>query len=219
MDTRGQGWNSGGYDSTPDHAPEAGANHTPGFMTSGLTDPKSYYYRRVFTDAVRCLEAARANPLVDASRIVVTGGSQGGGLSIAAAGLAPYAGIDLVGCAPDVPFLCHFQRALKITDAMPYGEISRYLAGWRDQVSLAYRTLSYFDGVNLGRRATTPALFSVALMDNVCPPSTVYAAYNFYGDRAGVPDKSINVYSHNNHEGGADYQTQARLDWFAKRFT
>jgi len=219
MDTRGQGWRSGGYDSTPDLAPQAGLHHSPGFMTAGLTDPNDYYYRRLYTDTVRCLEAVRSNPLLDASKIVVTGGSQGGGLSIAAAGLAPYAGIDLLGCAPDVPFLCHFERALRITDRDPYGEIARYLAGWRDLVPTAYRTLSYFDGVNLARRAQAPALFSVGLMDLTCPPSTVYAAYNFYGERADpVPEKSINVYSHNDHEGGGDYHTQVRLDWLHKLF-
>ena len=219
MDTRGQGWNAGGYASTPDDAAEAGYNHAPGFMTSGLDDPKNYYYRRLYTDTIRCLDAVSGNPLVDRSKIIVTGGSQGGGLSIAAAGLASYADIELLGCAPDVPFLCHFQRALKITDAAPYSEITNYLHGWRDQVETAYRTLSYFDGVNLGHRAAAPGLFSVGLMDATCPPSTVYAAYNFYGDQAAEPPvKSINVYSHNNHEGGGDYQTQAKLDWFAKLF-
>ena len=219
MDTRGQGWNAGGFESTPDDAAEAGFSHAPGFMTSGLDDPRAYYYRRLYTDTIRCLEAASSSPLVDGSKIIVTGGSQGGGLSIAAAGLAPYAGIELLGCAPDVPFLCHFQRALKITDNAPYSEITNYLHGWRDQVDVAYRTLSYFDGVNLARRSATPTLFSVALMDATCPPSTVFAAYNFYGDQSGsVPEKSINVYSHNNHEGGGDYQTSAKLDWFAKIF-
>lgn len=219
MDTRGQGWSTGGYESTPDLAPDAGLHHAPGFMTAGLTDPMAYYYRRLYTDTIRCLEAVRSNPLVDSSKIGVTGGSQGGGLSIAAAGLAPYAGIDLVGCAPDVPFLCHFERALKITDRDPYHEITRYLAGWRDLVPTAYRTLSYFDGVNLGKRATAPALFSVGLMDQTCPASTVYAAYNFYGEsNVSAPEKSINVYSHNDHEGGGDYQMKQRLDWFAKVF-
>jgi cephalosporin-C deacetylase len=219
MDTRGQGWRSGGYDSTPDQAPEAGDHHAPGFMTAGLTDPRSYYYRRVYTDAVRCLQAAAAHDRVDPDRIGVTGGSQGGGLSIAAAGLAPYLGIDLAGCAPDVPFLCHFERALKITDAHPYGEISGYLAGWRDEVAGAYRTLSYVDGVNLAKRAKAPTLFSAGLMDTICPPSTVFAAHNYYGEYTDpTPEKSIKVYSHNNHEGGGDYQVQERLDWFGKRF-
>ncbi|GAB3920822.1 acetylxylan esterase [Microlunatus endophyticus] len=218
MDTRGQGWASGGYESTPDLSSDAGLHHTPGFMTAGLTDPKAYYYRRVYTDTVRCLEAVRGNPLVDSSKIVVTGGSQGGGLSIAAAGLAPYVGIDLAGCAPNVPFLSHFARAIQITDRDPYHEITRYLAGWRDLVPVAYRTLSYFDGVNLGKRAKAPALFSVGLMDLTCPPSTVYAAYNFYGEDGGNPEKSIDVYTHNDHEGGGDYNTGRRLEWFAELF-
>lgn len=218
MDTRGQGWSVGGHSSTHDVSPDAGINHTPGFMTAGLGSPDTYYFRRVYADAVRMLEVARGSRLVDPDAILVTGGSQGGGITIAAAGLAPLAGIELAGAAPDVPFLCHFQRAVELTDAKPYGEITEYLAAWRDRVDVAYRTLSYFDGVNLSRRATAPALFSVALMDPVCPASTVFAAYNFYGEAAGA-DKAINVYSHNRHEGGAGYQVAAQLDWFAERFS
>jgi cephalosporin-C deacetylase len=219
MDTRGQGWSVGGGSSTPDSSIDAGLIHTPGFMTAGITDPASYYYRRVYADAVRLLEAARECPLVDPAKIVVTGGSQGGGITLAAAGIAPLAGIDLLGAAPDVPFLCHFRRATQLTDRLPYAEITEYLAGWRDHEDVVYRTLSYFDGVNLGRRATASALFSVGLMDDVCPPSTVFAAYNHYGSRAsGDISKDIEVYSHNQHEGGAGYQLNAQLDWFGRLF-
>ncbi len=223
MDTRGQGWNrtAGGPSSTVDWAAEAGLNSSPGFMTSGVTDPRQYYYRRVYTDAVRLLDAALALPdVVDSSKIILTGGSQGGGITIAAAALAALSGIDLVGAAPDVPFLCHFRRAVELTDARPYGEITEYLAGFRDHAEQAYATLSYFDGAVLGRLATTPTLFSVALMDAVCPPSTVYAAYHAYGADAAEPvtDKQIRVYPHNGHEGGGPYQVDAQLDWFADRF-
>jgi cephalosporin-C deacetylase len=164
------------------------------------------------------LEVARDSDFTDAGRIIATGGSQGGGITLAVAGLAPLAGIELAGAAPDVPFLCHFRRAVELTDSRPYSEITQFLAGWRDQEDVAYRTLSYFDGVNLGRRATAPTLFSVGLMDPVCPSSTVFAAYNFYGEAAGAA-KDINVYSHNEHEGGAAYQVDAQLDWFAQRFS
>jgi cephalosporin-C deacetylase len=219
MDTRGQGYSAGGPSGTPDDSAYAGLNHTPGFMTAGISDPETYYYRRVYIDAVRALEAVRTSPFVDPDKIVVTGGSQGGGISIAAAGLAGLAGIKLLGCAPDVPFLCHFQRAVEITDKDPYAEITRYLKGFRDQVEPVYRTLGYFDGVNLGGLATAPALFSVALMDQTCPPSTVYAAYNSYGTSSDVEvGKDIKVYSHNNHEGGQTYQQDAQLDWFANVF-
>src|SRR5512139_2861139 len=87
MDTRGQGsaWSPGDTPDLPD-----GANpFTPGFMTQGVLDPHTYYYRRLYADTVRAIEAARAFPAVDAQRIAVTGGSQGGGLTLAAAALDP----------------------------------------------------------------------------------------------------------------------------------
>ena len=217
MDTRGQGWASGGSSETEDSATEAGANHVPGFMTAGVLDPARYYYRRVFADAYRMLDVVAALPHTDAARMLVTGRSQGGGITIAVAGLAGLTGVPLLGAAPDVPFLCHIQRAVELTDENPYGEITRYLAGWRDRAATAYRTLSYFDGANLGRFASVPALFSVALMDLVCPPSTVYAAFNHWGGETEVR-KQIVVYGHNGHEGGEAYQVDIQLDWFAERF-
>jgi cephalosporin-C deacetylase len=69
--------------------------------------------------------------------------------------------------------------------------------------------------VNFARRATAPALFSVGLMDPICPPSTVYAAYNHYGSRAGGVAKAIEVYEFNEHEGGAGHQFTRQLPWLA----
>jgi cephalosporin-C deacetylase len=211
MDTRGQGWKVGGEVGTPDHAIDAGLSHAPGFMTVGILDPATYYYRRVFTDAVRLLAVAAAHPRVKADQIILTGGSQGGGITLAAGALAHLVGVVPIGIAPDVPFLCHFARAVALTDKDPYAEITRYLAGWRDHAATAYRTLGYFDGVNFARRATAPALFSVALMDEICPPSTVFAAYNHY-----AAEGDIVVYPHNNHEGGEDHQVLRQLEWFAE---
>ncbi len=195
MDTRGQGsvWRHG---DTPD-LPVDGANPSvPGFMTQGIQDPRTYYYRRVFTDAVRAVEAARSNPAVDPDRIALTGGSQGGGITVAVSGLVP----DVTAVMPDVPFLCHYRRATEITDRHPYGEISAYCKTHRDQVSRVFDTLAYFDGINFAARARGRALFSVALMDMICPPSTVYAAFNHYGG-----PKEIRHYDYNDHEGGQAY--------------
>jgi len=76
-----------------------------------------------------------------------------------------------------------------------------------------FRTLSYFDAVHLGRRATAPALFSVALRDDTCPPSTVYAAYNHYGTLGGDPEREITVYEFNKHEAGQAAQTDRQHRW------
>src|SRR4029079_16010676 len=110
------------------------------------------------------------------SRGLCAGGSQGGGISIAVAGLVP----DVAGVMTDVPFLADFRRAITITDEDPYTEIARYLKAHRDHTDRVLETLSYFDVAILGRRASAPALFSVGLMDEVCPPSTVYGAFNEY---------------------------------------
>src|SRR4029077_7503437 len=129
-----------------------------------------------FSDAVRAVEAARSHPAVDAQRAAVTGGSQGGGITLAVSALKS----DVSAALPDVPFLCHYRGASQIIDTSPYVEIANYCKTHRDKVETVFKTLSYFDGLNFSARAKAPALFSVALMDNICPPSTVYAAYNYY---------------------------------------
>lgn len=207
MDTRGQGalWGAGGH--TPD--PHGSGPASPGFMTRGILDPAAYFYRRVFTDAVRAVDTVRGLPQVDPARVAVAGASQGGGIALAAAGLSE----GLVAALPDVPFLCHFERAVGMTGQDPYEEVVRYLAVHRGQDDRVFETLSYFDGANFATRATAPTLFSVALLDMICPPSTVFAAFNRYGHA----DKQISVYTHNQHEGGQAVQWMAQAEFLAAR--
>jgi cephalosporin-C deacetylase len=206
MDTRGQGTSRTKGD-TPDYCEEPLNPQFPGFMTRGILDPETYYYRRVYTDAVRAVEAAASFPEIDPERIAVVGTSQGGGIALAVAGLSniPRALIT------NVPFLCHFRRAVQITDNAPYSEIVNYLKVHRDKEEIVFRTLSYFDGVNFAVRAKIPALFSVGLMDKTCPPSTVFAAYNHYAG-----PKEIRIYSFNEHEGGESFQRMEELRFLRK---
>ncbi|WP_448322065.1 acetylxylan esterase [Streptomyces sp. CO7] len=206
MDTRGQGSGWGGGGATAD--PVGSGPAYPGFMTRGIDAPENYYYRRVFTDAVRAVEAARSHPLTDASRTVALGTSQGGGISIAVGGLVS----DLVAVAPDVPFLCDYPRATTLTDRDPYREVGLYLRTHRGRTEDVLRTLSYFDAVHFAARGRAAALFSAALEDQTCPPSTVFAAFNAWAGS----DKSIEVYEFNDHEGGGPYQDAARLRWLRR---
>ncbi len=186
MDTRGQGssWSQG---DTPDLYAEGGNAHYPGSMTKGILDPKHYYYRRVFTDAVRAIEAARSHPEVDPSQIAVTGGSQGGGITIAAAGLVP----DVVAAMPDVPFLCHYRRATEIVDTYPYKEIAEYCHVHRDKVDTVFNTLSYFDGVNFSARAKAKTLFSTASHGSDLPAFDSLCRLQSLGWRKGYQGLSI----------------------------
>jgi cephalosporin-C deacetylase len=210
VDTRGQGSQTGsrGIGHTPD---PAGADPArPGFLTRGILDPHSYYYRRVFTDAVMAVECAADLPGVDSERIAVAGTSQGGGISLAVAALAP----AVTAVMADTPFLSDFRRGAELADGPPYSELAGYLAARPDRADRVLETLAYFDVSVLAVKARAPALFSVALMDTVCPPSTVYAAYNAYAG-----PKRLHSYPFNDHEGGHVIQEAEQLRWLSPLMT
>ncbi|MGZ4474624.1 MAG: acetylxylan esterase [Nocardioides sp.] len=202
MDTRGQGsgWTNG---DTPDPG-NGGAPSQGGFLTRGIESPDEHFYRRVFVDAVRAVEVLRAHDAVDASRVAVTGHSQGGGITLGVAALSPH----VVAVMPDVPFLSHFRRAVDLSPGDPYAEVARYLGAHRGRTKQAFETLAHFDAAILGKRASAPALFSVAMMDTICLPSTVFAAYHAYAGQ-----KRIQVYEFNDHEGGGAFHTRAQVSW------
>ncbi|MFC6066658.1 acetylxylan esterase [Streptomyces ochraceiscleroticus] len=200
VDSRGQGHD------TPDQEEGDAPQWVGGFMTRGMGDPRHHYYRRLITDCVRAVDAARALPYVDTHRIVVQGGSQGGGLALAVAGLV---GDRVAGVLADVPFLCHFRRGATVATEGPYAELVQYLRRHtRDDPERAFGTLDYFDGLHFAARASAPALFSVGLMDPVCPPSTVYAAFNRYAGRA-----AMKVWPYADHGGGQGSTPPEQLRW------
>lgn len=202
VDARGQGaqWSPG---DTPDTHAAGGPQH-PGFLTRGIEDPSEYYYRRLITDSVLAVDAVLDHPAIDRSRIVASGTSQGGGLALAVAGLSS----DVAALLSDVPFLSDIRRAIQITDAHPYAELVGYLRIQRTAVESAFKTLDYVDGVNFATRANAPALFSVGLMDTICPPSTVFAAFNHYGG-----PKRISIWPYNGHDGGGVQHALERADF------
>ena len=204
MDTRGQGsgWAHG---VTPD--PVGSDPAQSGFMTKGIQRREDYFYRRVFSDAVRAVEAAQSFPGIDPARIAVTGGSQGGGISLAVSGLVP----GLAAVMPDVPYLCDFARSVVVATRDPYLEIARFLSVHRWAEAQTFATLNNFDGLHFAARATAPALFSVGLMDTICPPSTVYAAFNAY-----TGTKEMTRYTYNDHEGGGPFQEERQRTWLAQ---
>ena len=189
MDSRGQGgqWTIG---ATPD-GPRATGPENARVMTRGITSPEDYYYTRMFTDAALAVDVALE--LAGAGgTVAVTGGSQGGGLALAAAALHR----DAVSvCHADVPFLCDIQRAITLAPRPPYTEIPQFLSENVALIDTALNTLRYIDCALLARRITARCLLSVGLMDVICPPSTVFAAYNEI-----TAGKDISVHPFTGHE-------------------
>lgn len=201
MDNRGQGAGLGSRGDTADVSSSAGP-HAVGYSTRGILDPEEFYFRRLYTDGVLAVDAARAHPAVDGGRVVVAGGSLGGGTALAVAALAE----DLAGALVDVPALCHPRRAMEVVEGNTYREIWTFLRSNRDRADQVFRTLSYVDGMNFAVRAGTPALFSAALMDDIVPPSSVFAAYNHYAG-----PKDIRVWPFNRHEAGGPFQVAEQI--------
>jgi cephalosporin-C deacetylase len=162
-------------------------------MTKGILDTKEYYYRAVYLDAVRALEVLAAIDNVDACKIGVQGGSQGGGMALAAAALSD---IPEVAVA-DYPFLSNFERAIDMAPSGPFKEINEYFRRNTspDLEVQAKRTLSYFDIMNLAPRIKCHTWVSIGLVDDIVPPSTVFAAYNHM-----ACSKEIAVYRYFGHE-------------------
>ncbi|HEX2515891.1 MAG TPA: alpha/beta fold hydrolase [Chloroflexota bacterium] len=201
VDTRGQS----GESSDPKPYP---GGHATGYMTQGVLSPADYYYRGAYVDCLRALDVLGAQPEVDPSRIGLTGVSQGGALTLAVAALDPQRRARLA--MPDVPYLCHFRRAVDVASVPPYTEIAGYCRTWPQREGEVFRTLSYFDNMNLAPRVTCPVLISVGLQDVCCPPSTIFAAYNHLG--SAEQEKEIKVFPYNGHEGSPTHVLD-KLRW------
>lgn len=170
------------------------------------TNPADYIYVGAYLDIVRAVDLLCSRPEVDARRIGIEGGSQGGGLSLAGAALDP----RIVACAAAVPWLCDWPDYAVTAPWAP--ENYPKLLAERKDLSLAklHTILSYVDVLNLAPRIHCPVTVSMGLVDDTCPPRTIMAVYN----RITAP-KSIRYYPHGGHGGGGGADKAIRDRWLA----
>ena len=196
MDCRGQNGQSQDTAVYPE-------GHHSGWMTLGIRSPKTYYFRYVYADAVRALEVLAKREEVDASRLAITGGSQGGGITLAVAALSERPILAL----PDVPYLCDYKRAVAIAPNGPYPEISNFLKTFPELYETAFRTLGYCDNLNLAPWIKCRTVVLNCLWDDICPPSTIYGVYNHM-----TAEKQIELYPFHKHEMPYEHgETKFRL--------
>jgi len=168
-----------------------------GHIVRGLDDePEKMLFRQIFLDTAEMARIVMEMPDVDERRVGATGGSQGGGLTLACAALEPR--IKLA--APTFPFLCDYQRVWKIDQAVnAYAELKDYFRRFdplHRREEEVFTQLGYVDCQHLAPRIRAEVLLAVGLMDQVCPPSTQFAAYNKI-----TSPKSLAVYPDFGHEG------------------
>jgi cephalosporin-C deacetylase-like acetyl esterase len=143
-----------------------------GYAVFNLDDPERYYYRRVYLGCLRANDFLVGHPKWDGKNLVVTGGSQGGALTITTAGLDP----RVTALAPYYPALSDMTGYVK-GRAGGWPHIFREEKdGHRTPAKI--RTAAYYDVVNFARRVKAPGLYSWGWNDEVCPPTSMHAAYN-----------------------------------------
>ena len=190
LDCRGQGGLS------EDRGSVAG-NTLRGHIIRGLDDaPEQLYYRQAYLDTAQLARIVMGFEEVDADRVGATGGSQGGGLTLACAALEPR--IKLA--APVYPFLCDYQRVWEMDLAVgAYEELKTYFRNFdplHERENEVFLRLGYIDNQHLASRIRAEVLMPVGLMDTICPPSTQFAAYNKI-----TAKKSLLLYPDFGHEG------------------
>jgi cephalosporin-C deacetylase len=190
LDCRGQGGQS------EDVGGIRGNTHR-GHIIRGLDDaPEKLLFRHIYLDCAQLARIVMQRPEVDADRVGATGGSQGGGLTLACAALEP----RIRRAAPVFPFLCDYRRVWEMDLASgAYEELRTFfrmfdpLHAREDEV---FTRLGYIDNQHLAHRIRAKVLMIAGLMDTICPPSTQFAAYNKIAS-----EKEILLYPDYGHEG------------------
>jgi cephalosporin-C deacetylase-like acetyl esterase len=136
-----------------------------------LDDRDAYYYKRVYLGCVRSVDFIFSLPEFDGENIGVTGGSQGGALSIVTAGLDPR-----------IKWLAAYYPALSDVTGYLEGRAGGWPHLFRSETEsvneLRIATVPYYDVVNFARQLSAEGIYSWGYNDWVCPPTSMYSAYN-----------------------------------------
>ncbi len=195
MDCRGQGGKS-------EDVGGVCGNTLHGHIIRGLDDedPHKLLYRDIYLDTAELAKIAMDMPEIDETRVGCFGGSQGGALTIACAALEP----RIKRAAPQYPFLCDYKRVWEMDMAeRAYAELKEFFRRFdprHEREDAVFEKLGYIDLQFLAPRIRAKLTMATGLMDNVCPPSTQFAAYNKM-----TCEKDVVIYPDFGHEGFPDW--------------
>ena len=194
LDCRGQGGLS-------EDTGGVGGNTQHGHIIRGLDDalngqPEKLLYRQIFLDCAQMAKIVMEMPDVDPLRVGATGGSQGGGLTVACISLEP----RIQRAAPVFPFLSDYKRVWDMDMAKDaYSELKEFFRHFdprHEKENAIFEKLGYIDIQFLAPRIRANVLWAIGLMDTICPPSSQFAAYN----KINGP-KDLVIYPDFGHEG------------------
>jgi cephalosporin-C deacetylase len=173
-----------------------------GYNSIRLNNRDAFYYKRVYLGCVRAIDFIFTLPEFDGKNVAVTGGSQGGALTIVTAGLDK----RIKYMAALYPALCDNT-----------GYLNKRAGGWPHYFRNAepkpgeVETLGYYDVVNFARRVTAPGFYTWGYNDLTCPPTSTYSAYNVI-----TASKELQIYQETGHWNFPE-QTEYLNNWLLKK--
>ena len=173
-----------------------------GYNSIRMNDRNTHYYRRVYVGCVRAVDFIFTLPEFNGKDVAVTGGSQGGALTIVTAGLDK----RIKYMAALYPALCDHT-----------GYLNKRAGGWPHYFRNAVpkpgevETLGYYDVVNFARRITIPGYYTWGFNDLTCPPTSMYSAYNVI-----TAPKELHIFQETGHWTFPE-QTEELNNWLVKK--
>ena len=142
-----------------------------GYLENGLSNRDNYYMKRVYLALVRAIDLLTSLPEWDGKNVIVQGGSQGGALSIIAAGLDS----RVTQCVANHPALSDMAAYSVKGRTGGYPHFNR-IPGTLTPEKI--KTMAYYDVVNFARHVKCDTYMTWGYNDNACPPTTSYAVWN-----------------------------------------
>ncbi len=148
----------------------------PGIWGYKLCSETEIAYRAIYMDCVRAVEFLLNRPEVDSSRIGVMGGSQGGGLTLAVAGLCSD---KIKACSFFDPGPCDPRDHLRIR-SLCVREFQNFLKFYNNECTLedALNVWDLIDTKEFAGWIKCPVFFVTSLFDDDIPPHLGFSAYN-----------------------------------------
>lgn len=154
---------------------DLGAGALRGYQNYNLDQPENFYFRRVYLGCVRANDFLFTLDQFDGKNLAVTGGSQGGALSIITASLDT----RVKYLAAYYPALCDLTGYLKgRAGGWPHYFEKNSITLNNNNTKDKIKTCGYYDVVNFAKTLKAPGMYSWGFNDEVCPPTSMYAAYN-----------------------------------------
>lgn len=165
------------------------------FIYYNVEDKNKYVMRGVIMDCIRCVDFICSRPELDKTKIMITGGSMGGYLAIATAGLD-----NRVALFSAMNPIMSDIRNLPPKE-WPLSDITQYAKTKPGtSVEAVLSNMDYYDAKNFATTISRPLLMGIGLLDYLAPPANEFALYN------NIPNnKKIMVFDNLGHEVSMDY--------------